>query len=320
MSSDIEADLAQELRAAAESAVQPAPGDIYAGAVMRGRRIRRTAIVQRTMAGVAALGVAAAVGVPLLSGGTGPTAVGAAAAPTVKIKTTPTADEAAKAAAAQAGTAWMPAYLEQSLKSLLPAGSDTSVKDDSGDTGRVQASAPTLVNLKGTWAGRVQTGLKTSTGTSAVVLITSMDHYQVHCPTAAEAPHESCTKTSVDGGTLIVDLGFKNSLNGEGATIWDVYWYGPSGQSVHLDRGHGRLALGDAARGAGADAAADDGDRHIAGLGPDRSVAPRALQVRRDGRPGQHTDGHSGHGGTGLRHQPGRPIPGNGEAGIVIAG
>ncbi|WP_034089622.1 hypothetical protein [Streptacidiphilus albus] len=235
MSSDIEAAFAQELRAAAESAVQPAPGDIYAGAVVRGRRIRRTAIVKRTLASVAALGVVAAVGVPLLTGGHGPTVVGAAAAPTVKIKTTPTADDTKKAAAAQAGTAWMPAYMEQTLKSLLPAGSDTSIKDDEGDNGRIQASVPTLINIKGTSGGRAQTGLKTSTGTSAVVLITSMDNYQVHCPTAAEAPHETCTKTSVNGGTLIVDLGFKNSLNGQGATIWDVYWYGPSGQSVHLD-------------------------------------------------------------------------------------
>jgi hypothetical protein len=235
MSSDIESAFVQELLAAAESAVQPTPADIYAGAVQRGRRIRRTAIIKRTLAGVAALGVVAAVGVPLLSGGTRTTEVGAAAAPTVKIKTTPTADDTKQAAAAQAGTAWMPSYMEQTLKSLLPAGSNTSVKDNMGDTGRVQASAPTLVNLKGTWGGRVQTGLATSTGTSAVVLNTSMDSYQVHCPTAAEAPHENCTKTSVNGGTLIVDLGFKNPINGEGATIWDVYWYGPSGQSVHLD-------------------------------------------------------------------------------------
>ena len=235
MSSDIEDAFAQELRAAADSAVQPSPADIYAGAVVRGRRIRRTAIVKRTLAGVAALGVVAAVGVPLLGGSTRSTEVGAAAAPTVKIRTTPTADDTKKAAATQAGTAWMPAYLEQSLKSLLPAGSDTSIKDDEGDTGLVAATAPTLINIKGTWGARVQTGLKTSTGTSAVVLVTSMDSYQVHCPTAAEAPHENCTKTSVNGGTLIVDLGFKNPLNGQGATIWDVYWYGPSGQSVHVD-------------------------------------------------------------------------------------
>lgn len=234
MSSDIESAFAQELRAAAESAAQPAPAEIYAGALVRGRRIRRTAIIKRTLAGVAALGVVAAVGMPLL-GGSRATEVGAAAAPTVKIKTTPTADDTKQAAATQAGTAWMPAYLEQTLKSLLPAGSNTSVKDDMGDTGRIQATAPLLMNIKGTWGGRVQTGLTTSTGTSAVVLETSMDSYQVHCPTAAEAPHENCTKTSVDGGTLIVDLGFKNPVNGEGATIWDVYWYGPSGQSVHLD-------------------------------------------------------------------------------------
>jgi hypothetical protein len=235
MSSDLEADFAHGLRAVAESAAQPSPTDLYAGAVARGRRIRRTAVIKRTLAGAAALAVVAAVGLPLLHGASHPTAVDAAASPTTKAG--PTADPKSKRPTERtpAGTAWMPAYMLRTLASLLPPGSDTSVPDIDGND-VPEAFAPTLASVSGGWAGMVTTGLTTSNGTASLSVIVRASDQRAHCPSRAEYPYEDCTTTSVNGGTLVLDLGFKNSLTGEGATIWDAYWYAPGGQEVTVDQ------------------------------------------------------------------------------------
>ena len=104
MSSDIEVDFVQGLRAAAESAVQPAPADLYAGAVDRGRRIRRRTMVRRTLAGAATLGVVAAVGIPLLGGASSTTSTGAAGPSTAKVSATTGATGTSTSTAAAAMT------------------------------------------------------------------------------------------------------------------------------------------------------------------------------------------------------------------------
>jgi hypothetical protein len=248
MSSDFEAEFAQRLQGAADSAVPPAAADLYAGAVQRGRRIRRRTMVGRTLAGVATLGVVAAVGIPLLGGATGATgatgstgstgsataSVGAAAPTTVKAAATPGVRSTDTAAAKPVGTAGIPAYMASTLRSLLPAGSDASVKDDVDDT-TIRAYGPWLGMAGGNWGGLVQTGLATGSGTSSVELATLATTGTFRCPTRAQAPYDQCTSTTVDGATLVVDQSFKDPVNGEGATIWDVYWYRPTGGSVHLD-------------------------------------------------------------------------------------
>ncbi|MEZ0094394.1 hypothetical protein [Streptacidiphilus sp. EB129] len=233
MSSDIEVDFAQELRAVAESAVQPNPADLYAGAVQRGGRIRRRTRVRRSLVGAATLGVVAAVGIPLLGGTASTASVGAAASSTVMGGTTPGAKGTEQTAGTPGSTAWMPAYMVQTLRSLLPAGSSTAVEDDVKDT-TVKAYGPWLGMAGNNWGGMVQSGLATSNGTSSIELSTFGFAGKHPCPTRAQAPHEDCTSTSLDGGTLVVDKGFKNPVNGEGATLWDVYWYGPEGGTVHV--------------------------------------------------------------------------------------
>ncbi|QMU71436.1 hypothetical protein [Streptacidiphilus sp. P02-A3a] len=259
MSSDIEADFAHELRAVAESAVQPAPASLYAGAVSRGRRIRRVAIVKRTLVGVATLGVIVAVGVPLLGGGAsgGSPSVEAAApstataAPTATAKPSATAEPATTAepapkdsagtgsvkqplkssgGAAAADTAWMPDYVARTLRSLFPAKYSTAKQSALGvDFG---VFAPQVEGLGGEWGAEVETDLATANGESTTSLlverIPSKDDY---CSSNAGA-YDVCTVTSVDGGTMMVDKSWKDPETGTGNAIWTMVWNGPDGQSV----------------------------------------------------------------------------------------
>ena len=232
MSSDLEFAefaLAQELRAAAESAVQPTPASLYAGAVDRGRRIRRATAVKRTLAGAAALAVAAAVGVPLLSGGPATTAVGVAAA-----SQAPAAAGGTRTAAAPSpGTDWMPAYVVRTLKSLLPAGSTTTKEADLGGVS-LQVFAPEVQAPGGQSSAVVRTDLETPGGRSTITLSVGKDGQKLPCPGKAVAPHDVCSTTPLDGGTFYVDESFKDYTHGTGAAIWSLAWNGPDGQEVYL--------------------------------------------------------------------------------------
>lgn len=230
MSSDIEADLVQELRAAAESAVQPAPAGLYAGAVGRGTRIRRTAMVKRTLVGVAALGVVAAVGVPLLGGGSGTASVGAAASPS---KAKVSASSTKTTTKTPADTAWMPAYVEQTLKSLLPAGSTTTKESSLGGVS-LQVFAPDVQAPGGQSIALLRTDLETPNGRSTISLSLGMGAQNLACPSHAVAPHDICTRTPLDGGTFYVDESFKDYTDGTGVRIWTLIWNGPDGQSFYL--------------------------------------------------------------------------------------
>lgn len=237
MSSDIEADFAQELRAAAESAVQPAPASLYAGAVSRGRRIRRVTIVKRTLVGVATLGVVAAVGVPLLGGGgsSGRPSIEVAAPPTASATAGPTANPTPKAGASGAeqtgssDTAWMSGYVTQTVKSLFPAGSSTSKQSSLGVDFAV--FAPRVESLHGNWGALVETDLATANGKSTTSLLVERVPATDHCSSGAGA-YDVCTATPLDGGTLMVDKTFKNPLNGSGNALWTIVWNGPDGQSL----------------------------------------------------------------------------------------
>ena len=229
MSSDIEVDFAQELRAAAESAVQPAPADLYAGAVDRGRRIRRTTMIRRTLAGAATLGVVAAVGIPL-GGASNTTPTGATAPSAAKVSATAGTTSTSTAAGTSSGTAWMWSYMVQILGTLLPDERGTANWSVHGGV-PLRAFIPEL-GPRGRWAAALQTDLTTAGGKSTIAVSVQGFATEVHCPSHAEAPHEDCTTTSLSGGTLTVDKGFKNPITGTGVSIWNVYWNGPEGQSV----------------------------------------------------------------------------------------
>jgi len=239
MSSDLEAELAHKLRVAAESAVQPAPGALYVGAVDRGRRIRRTVIIKRALAGVAVLGVVTAVGVPLLGGASGTAPVGTASPSNSKAGAGAAligaaAPSGTKAVArTPAGTAWMPAYVEQTLKSLLPAGSTTEKQADLGGV-PLQVSAPDVQAPGGESLALVRTDLETPNGRSTITLSVGKYAAKPDCPSPAVAPHDICTTTPLAGGTLYVDKSFKDYTHGTGAAIWTLNWNGPDGQSVYL--------------------------------------------------------------------------------------
>ena len=226
--SDSEADFVRQLRAAAESAVRPAPQELYAGAVQRGRRIRRAARVKRTLAGAAALGVAAAVAVPLL-GGAATTTTGTVAASSTRAG----ADRTGTAAPTPTSTAWMPAYLVRTLKSLLPAGSTTVKETDLGGVS-LQAFAPDVQAPGGQALGVIRTDLQTPGGKSTITLSVGKYVRSYPCPSKATAPHDVCSTTPLKGGTFYVDQSFKDYTHGTGAAIWSLSWNGPDGQEVYL--------------------------------------------------------------------------------------
>ncbi len=263
MSSDIEADFAEELRAAAELAVQPAPASRYAGAVERGRRIRRTAIIKRTLVGVATLGVVVAVGVPLLGGssrgGAATPLLGAAAPATAqasaKPAVEPTAGSSAKAtpsastgtsgggasgaasgSMAGSGTGWMQAYVTQTVKSLFPAGYSTGRQSSLGVPFSV--FAPRVEGLDGEWAAQVETDLATPNGRSTISVEVERTPSTQHCSGSAGA-YDVCAATPLDGGTVTVDKTFKDPLNGTGNALWTLTWNGPDGQSVTVGEASG---------------------------------------------------------------------------------
>ncbi|MFC1420102.1 hypothetical protein [Streptacidiphilus cavernicola] len=243
MSSDLEFDgfdgfdefaLAQELRAAAESAAQPTPASLYAGAVDRGRRIRRTSRVKRTLAGAGALAVAAAVAVPLLGGTSpAPTVVGAASSSHAMADVSSTRTSTSTAAAATPGTDWMPTYVVQTLKSLLPAGSTTTKEADLGGIS-LQVFAPEVQAPGGQSLAVVRTDLETPHGKSTITLSVGKEARKSSCPSKAVAPHDICGTTPLNGGTLYVDESFKDYTHGTGAAIWSLAWNGPDGQEVYL--------------------------------------------------------------------------------------
>ncbi|MFC1408753.1 hypothetical protein ACEZCY_05590 [Streptacidiphilus sp. N1-12] len=230
MSSDMEADLVRQLREAAEAAVQPAPQGLYAGAVGRGRRIRRRVRIKRVVAGAATLGVVAAVGVPLL-GGASTTTTGTAAASTTRAAAGST--RTAAPTPTPPSTAWMPAYVEQTLKSLLPAGSTTVKEADLGGVS-LQVFAPEVQAPGGQSLAVVRTDLETPNGKSTISLSVGSSAQDLRCPSKAVAPHDVCTKTPVAGGTFYVDKSFKDYTHGTGVAIWSLAWNGPDGQGLYL--------------------------------------------------------------------------------------
>jgi hypothetical protein len=233
MSSDIEADFAKGLRAAAESAAQPAPAGLYVGAVGRGRRIRRTAIVKRSLAGVATLGVVAAVGIPLLNSSSGTASIGAAASSTAKAKPKAGPSSARKPAAPLLSTDAMPAYMEQTLKSLVPAGSSWTQEESLGNV-PFEVYAPQVQEPGGQSLAVVMADLETPNGKGTITFSVGKGVASLDCPSKAIAPHDICTKTPLDGGTFYADESYKNYVNATGASIWTLAWNGPDGQSLYL--------------------------------------------------------------------------------------
>lgn len=221
MSSELENEFARALAQAAGSAAGPSPESLYSGAVHRGRRIRRATTIKRTLAGTAALGVAAAVAVPLLTLTQG-------GQPTTATRTAGVAHPGTTAST-PTGTAWMPGYMERTFMSLLPAGTSTAPHGTDGQP--LQAFAP-QTSLSGVATGTVQADLTTAHGTSAAQLVVRAHKVETTCPAAASAPHDECSTTSVAGGTLTVDKTFKDPRHGTGVSIWNVQWNGPQNQTL----------------------------------------------------------------------------------------
>ncbi|MHA6757653.1 hypothetical protein [Streptacidiphilus sp. PAMC 29251] len=231
MSSDSEAELVRQLRAVAESAVQPAPQDLYAGAVGRGRGIRRATRIKRVLVGAATLGVVAAVGVPLLGGAATTTTGTAAASPTRTVAGSST--RTAAATTPPPSTAWMPAYVAQTLKSLLPAGSTTVKEADLGGVS-LQVFAPEVQAPGGQSLAVLRTDLETPNGKSTISLSVGKGVQDFRCPGKKVAPHDVCTTTPLNGGTFYVDQSFKDYTHGTGVAIWSLAWNGPDGQELSL--------------------------------------------------------------------------------------
>lgn len=242
MPPDHEFELTRALREAADSAEPPDVVELYVGGVDRGQRIRRRSTLRQTLAIAAAVVVVAAVRIPLLrdaASTASPTVVTSSTSLTASTSTpvtpTPATPMPAPSASAMSmggavplspsATAWMSAYMAQTLDSLVPADSTTAT------LGLDAVAAPELT-ASGTWTAGLSTELTTPAGTSSIRLNVQGFAAEESCPSHARAPYGDCSETPLSGGTLTVDLSFKNPVTGAGDSVWTVDWNGPDGQSV----------------------------------------------------------------------------------------
>ena len=215
---------------------------ILARAARKRRQRRGGALLGITATVATVAGIAVAVPNPAGTPHSGPTVSAAALGSASAAATTKST------AAPKSGTAWMPDYMKQTLKSLLPAGSSTAAWSQYGGV-PLTAIAPD-VTAKGDQYARLDTDLTTPGGRSTTGLSVRSHVEKTHCVSHAAAPHDVCSQTSLNGGTLTVDQSFKNPTTGAGAAIWEVTWNGPEGQTVSFgestDQPHQALTVAQA--------------------------------------------------------------------------
>jgi hypothetical protein len=235
------------LREAAYDFEPPHHERFHAQAVERTRQIRRRRSAGGALAGVVAVGVAGALavtvsgrpagGVSAASDTPGHAAAAASPADSPPRPTSAGSDSDSDFGSANADGVTQGEVLT-AFYAAMPSGSDVSQTQDP-ETGVIApgATAPVVNSLSGDWYVSINASLRDSGG-SGYSLVEVAVTRGVDIDDCTKAEHgsttDTCTVSSLDSGTLILDESRQNPADTTSAPIWSYHWDSPTGYEVDL--------------------------------------------------------------------------------------